>query len=198
MRDPSVHGHGTIDAMTCTSSWIWRTAAGALLSLALAACAASPTPYQAIGEQGGYSDQQLESSRYRVKFEGNTATPRETVEDYALYRAAELTLKTGHDYFKVVSKEVEPIVGSVSGITPGIGIGIGGGNVGLGVSSVFGGGRADYSYVTYLDILVFDGAKPEDDREAYEALDVIQRLKPSVTGAAETVEENQGETAPAQ
>ncbi|MGI9419056.1 MAG: CC0125/CC1285 family lipoprotein [Geminicoccaceae bacterium] len=152
-------------------------------ALGLAACSASPTPYQLAGEDGGYTDQQLESDRYRVKFEGNSATSREMVEDFALYRAAELTLQTGNDYFKVVSKEIEPIVGSVRGITPGIGIGIGGGNVGFGVSSTFGGGRPDYSYVTYLDIIVYEGEKPEDDREAYTAFDVIERLKPAVIGA---------------
>lgn len=164
---------------------VFRTASAALVAAALAACSATPTPYQAQGDDGGYTDQQLESDRYRVKFAGNTATPRETVEDYALFRAAELTLQSGNDYFKVVSKEVEPVVGSVRGITPGIGIGVGGGNVGLGVSSTFGGGRADYSYVTYLDIVVYEGEKPEEDREAYAAFDVIERLKPRVAGQAE-------------
>ncbi|MEZ5933729.1 MAG: hypothetical protein R3F54_17615 [Alphaproteobacteria bacterium] len=195
MRDRRCMARGRSGTTARMPTRARRLAAAGLLSLALAACAASPTPYQAIGEQGGYTDQQLEANRYRVKFEGNSSTSRETVEDFALYRAAELTLQKGHDYFKVVSKDVEPIVGSVSGITPGIGIGIGGGNVGFGVSSVFGSGRADYSYVTYLDILMFDGEKPEDEREAYNAFDVIERLKPSVTGAADAKE---GETAPAQ
>ncbi len=176
--------------MTCNLSRLsFRAASVALLAAALAACATSPTPYQAVNEEGGYTDQQLESDRYRVKFEGNDATPRETVEDYALYRAAELTLQTGNDYFKVVSKEVEPVIGSVRGVSPGIGIGIGGGNVGFGLSTALGGGRPDYSYVTYLDIIVYEGEKPEDDREAYGAFDVIERLKPKVVDAAEAAEE---------
>jgi hypothetical protein len=163
-------------------------ASALLIALGLGACAATPTPYQVVGNDGGYSDQQLESDRYRVKFEGNSATSRETVEDFALYRAAELTLQTGNDYFQVVSKEVEPVIGSVSGISPGIGIGIGGGsgNVGVGLSTIFGGGgRADYSYVTYLDIVVHEGEKPEDDRNSYTAFDVIERLKPKVAVPAE-------------
>ncbi|MEM7044961.1 MAG: hypothetical protein AAF543_19310 [Pseudomonadota bacterium] len=162
-----------------------RITTAALLTAVLAACSASPTPYQVAGEDGGYADQQIESDRYRVSFEGNAATSRETVEDFALYRAAELTLQTGNDYFKVVSKEVEPIIGSVRGITPGIGIGIGGGNVGFGVSSTFGGGRPDYSYITYLDIIVYEGEKPKDDREAYTAFDVIERLKPKIGSPSE-------------
>ena len=159
-----------------------------LIALGLAGCAATPTPYQVADDAGGYSDQQLESDRYRVTFAGNSATSRETVEDFALYRAAELTLQTGNDYFKVVSKEVEPVIGSVRGISPGIGIGIGGGsgNVGVGLSTIFGGGgRADYSYVTYLDIVVHEGEKPTDDRNAYAAFDVIERLKPKVALPAE-------------
>ena len=165
-----------------------RRASALLIALALSACAATPTPYQVADDGGGYSDQQLESDRYRVKFEGNSATSRETVEDLALYRAAELTLQTGNDYFKVVSKEVEPVIGSVRGISPGIGIGIGGGggNVGVGLSTVFGGGgRADYSYVTYLDIVVHEGEKPANDRNAYTAFDVIERLKPKIGVPAE-------------
>ncbi|MGI9484806.1 MAG: CC0125/CC1285 family lipoprotein [Geminicoccaceae bacterium] len=180
--------------MICNHSWLFlRAASVAILAATLAACATSPTPYQAVSEEGGYADQQLESDRYRVKFEGNDATSRETVEDYALYRAAELTLQTGNDYFKVVSKEVEPVIGAVRGVSPGIGIGIGGGNVGFGLSTRFGGGRPDYSYVTYLDIIVYEGEKPEDDREAYGAFDVIERLKPAVVAAAEAGTEEAAE-----
>ena len=166
--------------MTSNYSWIFRPVLAAVFGLTLAACSATPTPYQAAGDDGGYSDQQIESDRYRVTFEGNTATSRDRVEDFALYRAAELTLQSGHDYFKVLSKDVEPVVGSVRGVSPGIGIGIGGGNVGFGLSTALGGSRADYSYATYLDIVVFKGDKPEDDREAYDALDVIERLKPNI------------------
>ena len=67
--------------MICRLPLLSRLTAAALLTAALAACAASPTPYQIAGEDGGYADQQIESDRYRVSFEGNSATPRETVED---------------------------------------------------------------------------------------------------------------------
>ena len=147
----------------------------------LTACTVSPTPYQVEGEGGGYSEQQIEDNRYSVKFVGNTATPRDTVEEYALFRAAEVTLENGHDYFKVVSREIEPVVNSRGGVFPRIGIGLGGGNVGVGVSTgIGGGGRADYSYAAYLDIVVFDGEKPDGDRDAYVALDVIDNLKAKV------------------
>ncbi len=163
-----------------------RSALAVAMMAVLAACSVSPTPYQALGEQGGYSEQQIEDNRYRVKFTGNQATPRDTVEDYALYRAAEVTLETGHDYFKVVSKEVEPVVRSRGGVSPSIGIGVGGGggNVGVGLSTIFGGGGgADYSYAGYLDIVMYRGETPKDAREAYTALDVIDNLKPKVTAS---------------
>ncbi len=149
-------------------------------SLYLAGCSVAPTPYQALGENGGYSEQQIENNRYSVKFTGNQSTPRDTVESYALYRAAEVTLENGHDYFKVVSKEIEPVVTSVRGASPRVGIGLGGGNVGFGLSTGFGGGRADYSYAGYLDIVMFDGKKPGSERDAYTALDVIENLKSKV------------------
>ena len=153
--------------------------AAALLTV-LAACTVSPTPYQVEGENGGYSEQQIEEDRYSVKFVGNSATPRDTVEEYALFRAAEVTLEHGHDYFKVVSKEIEPVVESSSGVYPRVGVGLGGGNVGFGVSTGFGSGRANVSYAAYLDIVVYDGDKPDDDRDAYVALDVVDNLKAKV------------------
>ena len=56
------------------------------LCLLLAACAAKPTPYQAAQGGFGYSEQQTEENRYRVSFAGNSATSRQTVEEYLLYR----------------------------------------------------------------------------------------------------------------
>jgi hypothetical protein len=85
----------------------------------------------------------------------------------------------------VVSREIEPVVERVSGVYPRLGIGIGGGNVGFGASTGFGGGgRADYSYAGYLDIVMYDGEKPEEDRDAYTALDVIENLRAKVNPGA--------------
>lgn len=149
-------------------------------ALGLAACSTAPTPYQALGDNGGYSDQRIENDRFSVTFQGNSATPRDVVEEYALFRAAEVTLENGYDYFKVVSREIEPVVESVRGGGPRVGVGLGRGigNFGFGVSTGFGGGgRADYSYAGYLDIVVFENEKPGDDRDVYTALDVIENLK---------------------
>src|SRR5688572_23728482 len=73
----------------------------------LAACATA-TPYQpATSGSYGFSEQQIEDDRVRISFRGNSVTDRETVETYLLYRAAEVTLQGGHDYFVVAQRDTE-------------------------------------------------------------------------------------------
>ena len=74
----------------------------------LAACASGPTPYQpAAGYDRGYSEQKIESDRYRISFRGNSMTERDTVENYLLFRAAELTLQSGYDSFTIVERDTD-------------------------------------------------------------------------------------------
>ncbi|HLZ84687.1 MAG TPA: hypothetical protein VKQ54_14065 [Caulobacteraceae bacterium] len=80
------------------------------LSLGLAACETA-TPYQPLQRgthvSGGYTDQKLDTDHFQVTFRGNTDTPRSTVESYLLYRAAELTIAQGYDWFETVEKHTE-------------------------------------------------------------------------------------------
>lgn len=81
-----------------------------VLCLALAACAApEPTRYQASasGEDFGYSEKWLDDSTYEVRFAGNRLTEKETVETYALYRAAELAQEKGYESFALLERTVE-------------------------------------------------------------------------------------------
>jgi hypothetical protein len=84
--------------------------------LGLAACA-TPTPYQGAAEGAyGFTEQAIESDRYRVSFSGNSLTDRQTVENYLLYRAAELTLERGYDHFSIAQRDTDAdrrTVGSV-------------------------------------------------------------------------------------
>ncbi|HEX6143552.1 MAG TPA: hypothetical protein VFZ01_12590 [Geminicoccaceae bacterium] len=151
-----------------------------LLGAAVAACAGSPTPYQAADAGYGYSEQQLEDDRYRITFAGNSATPREAVQNYMLFRAAEVTLESGHDYFTVVDQQIE---GTSSGVArPRVGVGVGsGGSTSLGVGlSTFLGGNDTGRYTAYADIVVRDGEKPATDPDSYEARDLIERLRPTL------------------
>jgi len=65
----------------------------------LSGCA---TDYGANGFGGGYSETQLDKNVWRVNFNGNGWTPGEKASDFALLRAAELTLSHGYRFFVVV------------------------------------------------------------------------------------------------
>jgi hypothetical protein len=152
------------------------------LLVVLVACT-SPTPYRAATDDTGYRDQQIETNRFRVSFTGNSATPLGRVQDYALYRAAELTVANGFDYFRVASRSTDTQGGVVSGPSVGFGVGGGtgggGGGVGIGLSSILGGGYPQGSTVS-MDIVMFRGEKPADDQNAYDAHQVLRRLAPTV------------------
>lgn len=87
--------------------------AALLVSAGLLAGCTKPTPYQPIGAHGddpryGYAEQELSGDRYRVTASGNEATSRETVENYLLFRAAELTRNRGREGFRIIERDVEP------------------------------------------------------------------------------------------
>ena len=82
-----------------------------LAATALLAGCATPTPYQPLGAptgiRGGFSEQQIESNRFRVMFAGNELTSRERVENYLLFRAAELTVQRGFDGFTLMDRDTD-------------------------------------------------------------------------------------------
>lgn len=78
-------------------------------ALALTACTTA-TPYQPLGTRGasgGFAEQRIEANRYRVTFVGNDMTSRERVENYLLFRAAELTVANGFESFTIVRRDTE-------------------------------------------------------------------------------------------
>ena len=85
-------------------------ATAAIAVLGLTACETA-TPYQPLrpgsAQTGGYSDYRIDASHWRVTFKGNSLTSRETVEKYLLYRAAELTLDQGFDWFDTTDRHTE-------------------------------------------------------------------------------------------
>jgi len=72
-----------------------------LLAAGLLAGCMTPTPYvpRTQGQTTGYTDRALTKTRYRVTFTGNSVTPRETVENYLILRAAEVTRAAGYSSF---------------------------------------------------------------------------------------------------
>ncbi len=85
-------------------------AAIAVITLGLSGCETA-TPYQPLvrgsSTSGGYYDQRLDEDHFRVSFQGNTVTPRATVETYLLYRAAELTVSQGYDWFETEQRHTD-------------------------------------------------------------------------------------------
>ena len=88
-----------------------RLAFTAIATAALLAGCATPTPYQPLGApsgiRGGFSEQQIEQNRFRVTFAGNQFTSRQRVENYLLFRAAELTTQHGFDSFTMVDRDTD-------------------------------------------------------------------------------------------
>jgi hypothetical protein len=157
----------------------------------MAAACQTPTPYQpATTPSGdGYSTQQLESNRFRVSFKGNSLTTRQTVDTYMLYRAAEVTLQNGADYFVIVNKDVDKNT-AYENYGDDLAWGWGGGwgwRRGWGGPG-FGGGY-DYSrpinaYDAIADIVTFRGQRPANNPYAYNAREVMNAVGPTIVRIA--------------
>lgn len=143
-----------------------------LSALALTACA-SLAPYGAQRGPGGqgYSEQRIESNRYRVSYNGVGAAGR--VADYALLRAADLTTEQGYDWFEITQSWTDGRPGGEGGVRPSVSIGGGssryGGysasGVGVGLGLNFTGPQPTS---TALEIVLGRGQKP-DRPNAYDA-----------------------------
>jgi hypothetical protein len=160
-----------------SSTMAWRFGAW-LTALALAGCA-SLTPYQQLAGGLGYAEQKIESNRYRVSYTASSRTPASQVDDYLLYRAAELTLQDGADHFVLTGKSYS---GSpVNGSPVTIGVGGYGGSYGSGIGIGFGTGVGDGPpWQAFADIVTYRGAKPADEPRAYDARAVIDSLRDRV------------------
>jgi hypothetical protein len=54
---------------------------------------------------GGYSDTALAPDVYKISFGGNGYTTQERATDFAVLRAAELTLSHGYRYFGIINQK---------------------------------------------------------------------------------------------
>lgn len=67
-----------------------------LVAFSLLSCA---TKYQETARSGGFSELQLNSNVFKITFSGNAYLSKSKVSDFALLRAAEVTLNNGFKYF---------------------------------------------------------------------------------------------------
>ena len=140
-----------------------RLVLSALAALSLAACA-TPTVYQAATgpDAVGYSEYRIEPGRYRVMFRGGSSATARQVQDYALVRAAELTLAEGYDWFRVSDRSMSFTSG---GGGPRFSIGVGSwgrsSGVGMGVGTTFGdSGYGGGAPMASLEVFMGRGPKP--------------------------------------
>ena len=152
-------------------------------ALALSACAslAPYGPQQSAGGQG-FNEQRIEADRFRVTYNGVGAVG--PVADRALFRAAQLTVDQGYDWFEVTQRYVDGRPDSAGGFRPSVSVGYGGGSgryggyrysssgVGVGVGLNF---QGPSPTSTLLEIRLGRGARP-DRGEAYDAREVRYAL----------------------
>ncbi len=185
---------------------LMRPALAALVAATALSGCMTATPYQPATGAGqsrtGYSDEQIESNRFRVSFAGNSLTARETVERYLLYRAAELTLQQGFDHFVLVTRDTEKRTDTVRTGGAWAGGGAWGPGGGFGYWSPYWryyrpqwGWRSwdpffddpfwndrgfDYRtinrYEAMAEIVMGKGPKPADTVRAFDAHEVVDRL----------------------
>ena len=95
-----------------------------LAVLLLVAGCATQTAYKPAEKRGaeGYTETRLGESRYRISFVGNTQTKSETVKDYALLRAAELSLQQGYEWFQVIERDGDKKVNAATSIGSGFSV----------------------------------------------------------------------------
>ncbi|MHA7871669.1 MAG: CC0125/CC1285 family lipoprotein [Hyphococcus sp.] len=141
----------------------WIAIAAALL---LGACAAAgPAAYgPAADDRFGYSDTRIEDGRYRIVYRGSGGMPPEIVENYALRRAAELTIQDGYDWFRVVGRDITGEERGGVGIGAGFGTGSVGrrSGVGVGVGGNVGQVGARQYFTVRMEVLMGEGETPEE------------------------------------
>lgn len=82
-----------------------QTALALGAALAVASCATGYGP-NTLG--GGYKDEKLDDTHYRVKFDGNGYASKDRVWNFWIYRCAELTKEKGFTHF-TIQKPGEPL-----------------------------------------------------------------------------------------
>ena len=171
-----------------------RRALTALALLGTVVSCASPTPYGPGSDTTrGYRERRIEEDRYRVTFDGNSLTRRETVETYLLFRAAELTLEKGYDYFVAAEMSTEASTEWAPRRSTAWGYGhwhTGFGHCrgpyffgSYGYPAPYHGVRTVYRAVAY--IVLRRGEKPADDPAAFDAREVMANLGPEIRRPAD-------------
>src|SRR5690625_2162173 len=173
-----------------------------LLLLLVTACAGTaPTPHRAAERAGGqgYSEERISEDSYRITVAGNSVPSRARVEDYLLFRAAELTLSEGYDCFLLLERQTDsdtvryydswgPMWGPGWAWQPYWGGYYGSGSrYGTGIGMSFGGGPSGNQtrYMTTALVQLTRGMPSTLRGSIYEARRVMDDLGPRIWPAAD-------------
>ncbi len=130
----------------------------AVLMLTFAGCA---TPYQRVAFAGGFSETQLAENVFKVSFRGNGYTGREQASDFALLRAAEVTIENGFRYFAVVDEQSYASHSTYTTPTTTYGSATAYGNTAYGSATTYGGQTYLISKPSSNNMIVCFKDKPE-------------------------------------
>ena len=169
-----------------TAGRIFRFFAAVLAVAVLAACTLPrPTVYRAANGGFGYSETRMEDGNWQVAFTGNQMSRPEAMENYALYRSAEIALREGFGQFAVIESDVGRQVTRSPQFArrpPGVESPGQRHDATLQPADPFVGNRMVRT-VTNSAILIirpYSGAPPAGAERAYAARDVLTRLGPEI------------------
>lgn len=155
-----------------------------LSALALAACASTPV-YGPAARAGasGYSERQIENDRFYITYNAPNGADAQLLQDYALLRAADITIEHGRDWFWVDRRALDENPYQRSG--PQVGLSVGGASfgghsatgVGVGLSFPLGGGGAQRAHSATIEMRLGSGPKP-DQPNAFDARATAANLRP--------------------
>lgn len=136
-----------------------------------------PTPYQPSIDGGyGYRDERIGLGEYRIMLSGNDATSAQALYDQLLFRAAEITLAAGYEYFVMVPNGAGQIVDiEPAFLMPQFGIGPGGGTRLIQYEGYPVGVEPSRQLIATATIAVSEG-KQEGAQNVFDAAEVKQRL----------------------
>ena len=154
----------------------------AAITVLLIACA---TPYGGYGLLGGYTDSRSDGNTFSISVNNNAFTSQQTTSMHALYRAGEITVGNGFDYFVIASGANNPssmAVAMPGGSTSSTSINTYGSTVTTTTTT-------RYAPVTAIPLVFpnsaliiksFKGQKPDDQPNAYDAREVMKYLGPQI------------------
>lgn len=143
------------------------------LAMLLGGCA---TTYQPESFSGGFSETQLDTNVFRVSFRGNGYTRAERVEELALLRSAELTLKNGFTHFVVINGHSREQLGTYTTPTQSYTTAYGNTAYGTARTTTYGGQTFLISKPSTTNTIMCFAGKPDLQALVYDAKFVCNSL----------------------